>query len=116
MPETILFLQVGWGWGDIKLAVIYTWLPWFQRLFLIFLRVRKNEHLPASFATRSRRFARFQQLTNLSVIMPETVPPPPPICFLHPHNCEMDAAFLEPFSSHYRSVVHSAGIVEFRLY
>ena len=34
-----------------------------------------REHLPASFAIRSRRFARFQHLTNISVIMHETVPP-----------------------------------------
>ena len=41
-------LAVGWGGGNIKLAVIYTQLPWFERLFLIFLRVRKNEHLYTS--------------------------------------------------------------------
>ena len=34
-----------------------------------------NEHLPASFVIRSRRFARFQHLTNISVIMYETVSP-----------------------------------------
>ena len=59
-------------------------------------REKLNEHLPASFAIRSRRFSRFQHLTNISVIMHETVPPL--IYFLHPHNCEMNAAFLEPFS------------------
>ena len=37
---------------------------------------RKKEHLPASFAIRSRRFARLQHLTtNISVIMYETVSP-----------------------------------------
>ena len=34
-----------------------------------------NEHLPASFAIRSRRFSRFQHLTNISVIMYKTVFP-----------------------------------------
>ena len=60
---------------------------------------REKDHLPASFAIRSRRFARLQHVTNISVIMYETVSPP--IYFLHPHNCdihhEMSAAFLEVF-------------------
>ena len=34
-----------------------------------------KEHLPASFAIRSHRFARLQHLTNISVIMYETVSP-----------------------------------------
>ena len=38
-------------------------------------REKLNEHLPASFVIRSRRFARFQHLTNISVIMYETVSP-----------------------------------------
>ena len=36
---------------------------------------REKDHLPASFAIRSRRFARLQHLTNISVIMYETVSP-----------------------------------------
>ena len=36
---------------------------------------RDKDHLPASFAIRSRRFARLQLLTNISVIMYETVSP-----------------------------------------
>ena len=73
MPERILFLRR--GGGEYKARCNLHLATWFQRLFFIFLRVRKNEHLPASFAIRSRRFARFQHLTNISVIMHETVPP-----------------------------------------
>ena len=69
-------LLLAGGGGSIKLAVFTpSYISWFQRLFLIFIRVRKNEHLPASLAIRSRRFAHFQHLTNISVIMHETVPP-----------------------------------------
>ena len=86
----------GGGGGRYKACYNLHLEPWFQRLFLIFLRLRKNEHLPASLTIRSRRFASFQHLSNISVIMYETVSPW--YIFLHPHNCEINAAFLEPFS------------------
>ena len=57
-------------------------------------REKLNENLPATFVIRSRRFARFQHLTNISVIMYETVSPD---IFSAPPR-EMNAAFLEPFS------------------
>ena len=77
MRERNLFLQVGGGGeGGYKACCNLHLATLVRELVLDFSpREKLNEHLPASFVICSRRFARFQHLTNISVIMYETVSP-----------------------------------------
>ena len=74
MWERNLFLQVGGGGGGYK-ALCNLHLATLVPEVVLDFSLHEKEHLPASFAMRSRRFARFQHLTNISVIMYESVSP-----------------------------------------
>ena len=76
MRERNLFLQVGGGGEGGYKACCNLHLATLVPEVVLDFSPRKKEHLPASFAIRSRRFARLQHLTtNISVIMYETVSP-----------------------------------------
>ena len=76
MRERNLFLQVGDGGEGGYKACCNLHLATLVPEVVLDFSPRKKEHLPASFAIRSRRFARLQHLTtNISVIMYETVSP-----------------------------------------
>ena len=88
MPERVLFLQSG-GRGrgreykarcNLHLATLV------PEVVLDFSPREKERALTSELRDSfSPLVARFQHLTNISVIMHETVPPL--IYFLHPHNC-----------------------------
>ena len=74
MWERNLFLQIGVGGGEYN-AHCNLHLATLVPEVVLGFSAHDKEHLPASFAIRSHRFARLQHLTNISVIMYETVSP-----------------------------------------
>ena len=73
MWEGNLFLQIGVG-GEYNARCNLHLATLVPEVVLGF-SPHEKEHLPASFAIRSHRFAHLQHLTNISVIMYETVSP-----------------------------------------
>ena len=96
MPERILFLQWGGGGGGYKVCCNLHLATLVPEVVLDFSPREKERALTSelrdSFSPLYSFPTSYEHLSHYSLNCT------PLIYFLHPHNCEMDAAFLEPFS------------------